>query len=81
MLMGLTCHSPSDWTGIFGDKLRLSTGDALTLTLHQDRSVSVSYNNTQVTDIFTNLPDRDLWVVIAQDVKKMTIVEPELPRD
>ena len=52
----------------------LSDGDILCVSLCDDRSVSITYNNTEVTQVFTELPDKPLWVVIWMRVRKMQII-------
>ena len=43
---------------------RLSDGDLLSMSLCDDTSMSITYNNTEVPQVFTDLPDKPLWVVI-----------------
>ena len=62
------------WTEKFGDRLWLNGGDRVTLTLCGDRSVSISHNHTEVTQVFTDLPHTPLWVVLLMAVKKMAII-------
>ena len=42
----------------------LSDGDLLSMCLCDDRSMSITYNNTELPQVFTDLPDKPLWVVI-----------------
>ena len=52
----------------------LSDGDILCVSLCDDRSVSITYNNTEVTQVFTDLPDKPLWVVLEIVVSKLETV-------
>ena len=53
----------------------LKEGDTVSVTLHQDRSVSVTLNKKQVKNVFNNLPDRDWWAMVYQWVPTLSIVQ------
>ena len=58
------CHP---WIQRFGNKHEPSVGDTVSLTLCDDRSVSITYNDTQVSNVFRRLPrlpHGPLWVVL-----------------
>ena len=67
---GFVCDN-AEWVGYnnrvqekFGNRVLLSDGDTVSVSLCGDRSVSISHNNTEVTQVFTDLPHTPLWVVI-----------------
>ena len=49
--------------------------EIVSLSLYGDRSVSITHIDSEVTQVFTDLPDVPLWVVIYKGVYKMDIVE------
>ena len=65
------CHP---WRQRFGDKHEPSVEDTMSLTLCDDRSVSITYNDTQVSNVFGRLPHGPLWVVLY--TPGMEIVQP-----
>ena len=54
----------------------LSYGDLLSVSLCDDRSMSITYNNTEVPQVLTDLPDKPLWVVIEMWVGKLEVICP-----
>ena len=54
----------------------LTCGHTVSLTLHGDRSVTISYGNRRMTQVFTDLPDVPLWVVTHLYMNKLEIIQP-----
>ena len=48
-------------------------GDTVSLTLGMDRSVSITLNKQKINNVFTALPQKQLWVVIETCVRKISI--------
>ena len=65
------CHP---WKQRFGDEHWPAVLDTLSLTLCDDRSVSITYNDTQVSNMFGRLPHGPFWVVLWGP--DMEIVQP-----
>ena len=65
-----------EWREMFGEKYSLSTGDILSVSLSGDRSASISYNDVRFTDVFTDLPQTPLWVVIEMGVDQLEVMQP-----
>ena len=75
--MYINGHSTASrpWRQKFGEQLELSDGDTVSLTLCDDRSVSITYNDTQVSNVFERLPHGPLWIVWYTS-NRMEIVQP-----
>ena len=69
------CGYCDRWKDKFGDNNLLSDGDTVSVSLCGDRSVSISHNHTEVTQVFTKLPDKKLWLVIEMCVVKLEVAE------
>ena len=54
----------------------LDDGDVVSISLCDDRSASITYNNIEVTQALTDLPDKPLWVVIEMWVGKLEVICP-----
>ena len=54
---------------------RLSDGDTVSITLEKDRSVTRYINKQEMKCVFTDLPQKPLWVVIAMSVKKISLIQ------
>ena len=66
------CHT---WWEKFGDEHRLSDGDTVSLTLEMDRSVSITLNKQKITNVFIDLPQKALWVVIQMWVNEISLIQ------
>ena len=64
------------WIQRFDDNHQPSVGDTVSLTLCDDRSVSITYNDTQVSNVFGRLPHGPLWIVLEAPGMGMKIVQP-----
>ena len=63
------------WREQFGSEYMFTEGDVVTLTLCEDRSVSIAIGQTKMSHVFTDLPYKPLWVVIYMWVKKIEILQ------
>ena len=68
----VTCHM---WRRTFGRGHKLSDGDTVSLRLCDDRSVTFTHRGTEVTRVFTDLPQRPLWVFIKTGVRRLEILQ------
>ena len=57
----------------------LSGGDTISLTLCDDRSVSITHNDTQVFNVFGRLPHGPLWLVWVMNIGEMKVIQ-QLPK-
>ena len=74
--MYINGHStPCDpWKEKFGAKHKLTYEDTVSLTLCDDRSVSITCNDKQVSNVFERLPHGPLRIVLSSP--GMEIVQP-----
>ena len=70
---GMQCDP---WIKRLGHYHHLSVGDTLSLTLCENRYVSIKYNDTRVSNVFEHLPSGPLWVVMEMNIDKMEIIQP-----
>ena len=69
------------WMLRIGDKHPPTARDTLSLTLCDDRSVSITHNDTQVSDVFERLPHGPLWIVLWTPGMEIVQLEPEPESD
>ena len=69
---GVCQHWQKDVSGAHHD---LSDGDILSMYLCDDKSVSITYNNAEVPNVFRMLPDKPLWVVVLMGVNKLEVIQ------
>ena len=63
-----------DWRKTHGEELELDEGDDISVLLNTDRSLSIITRGKTVNDVFTNLPNKPLWVIIGCLLEKIQIV-------
>ena len=49
-------------------------GDVISITLTEERAVTIVYNGKAVTNVFRDLPARDMWVVIGLHERRISAV-------
>ena len=63
------------WQQAHGDRCRLRAGDTVSVTLCQDRSLSLTLNDTMVTHIFQGLVSKPTWVVVHLGMTRIEVVQ------
>ena len=80
--------SCKDWEDRIGTRTELSAGDVLSMTLCDDRSVSITFHNVVIQHVFNDLtnnikstgvipclPDKPIWAVIQPIVKSLEVLQ------
>ena len=67
----------TEWISSFGDGHTMVDGYTLSLTLCDDRSVSITLKGTEVRGVFTDIPQGPMWAWIYLRVYKLEIVQPD----
>ena len=63
-----------DWRKTQGEKLELDKGDDISVLLNTDRSLSIITRGKTVNNVFTNLPNQPMWLIIACWLNKIQVV-------
>ena len=66
----------TSWVEKFGGLYDLSHGDTVSVGLTPDRSMSVWVNKTEVSRVFTRLPQLPLWVVLDVWLEQVEVIQP-----
>ena len=64
----------NDWRKTHGQKLELDEGDDISVLLNTDRSLSIITRGKTVNNVFTNLPNQPMWLIIACWLNKIQAV-------
>ena len=76
---GVYCKIDKAWecegwrTNKSGGKRRIDDGDEFSVTMCADGSISITYNETEFTHMFTKFTDKPQWVIIRPYVKRLVV--------